>query len=423
MNYENSSDYAVELDRQDSLKQFQDSFYFPHNAKNQKNIYLCGNSLGLQTKSTRKWVSEILDAWAFRAVKGHFTGPHPWLAFHELLTEKLASVVGAHSMEVVAMNSLTVNLHLMMVSFYRPTVERNKILIEAKAFSSDVYAVSSQIRFHGFEPETSLIVAHPRQGEINIRTEDLLALIESEGDTISLILFPGVQYFTGQAFDMAKITEAGHKKGCIVGFDLAHAAGNLLLKLHDWNVDFAVWCSYKYLNAGPGAVAACFVHERYSLQFDLPRFTGWWGHDKSSRFQMPDQFCVLPGAEGWQISNPPILSMAPLLASLEQFDKAGMPALRAKSEKLTAYLDFLLRQQCDDKITIITPATSDDRGAQLSLILAGEIQQWKKVHEKLTQAGVVCDWREPNVMRVAPVPLYNRFIEVFDFVKLLQSIL
>lgn len=423
MNYENSSDYATELDRQDSLKSYRNYFHLPKNADNEKQIYFCGNSLGLQTKSTRTYMDEILDSWAQNAVKGHFTGMHPWLPYHEFLTEKLARVVGAQPIEVVAMNSLTVNLHLMMVSFYRPTAERNKILIEAQAFPSDRYAVLSQIKFHGLEASKSLIAASPREGETCIRTEDLLTLIDREGHRISLILLPGVQFYTGQAFDIAKITDAGHKKGCIVGLDLAHAAGNLLLKLHDWQVDFAVWCSYKYLNAGPGAVGGCFLHERHSLKFELPRFTGWWGHDKDSRFLMPNQFSVLPGAEGWQISNPPILSMAPLLASLELFDQAGMNALRNKSEKLTAYLEFLLLQQCRHKIAIITPTSVEARGAQLSISLAGEKPQGKKVHEQLTQAGVICDWREPNVIRVAPVPLYNRFSEVFKFVKLLQSLL
>ena len=423
MNYQNSYDYATELDGQDDLKCYRDYFHFPQTADHQKQIYFCGNSLGLQPKSTRALIDEILDAWAQYAVKGHFAGPHPWLPYHEFLTDKLARVVGAQPIEVVAMNSLTVNLHLMMVSFYRPTPERNKILIEAQAFPSDLYAVSSQIKVHGLEPSKTLIKTSPRKGEMNIRTEDLLALIEQEGEQISVILLPGVQYYTGQAFDMAKITEAGHKQGCIVGFDLAHAAGNVLLKLHDWQVDFAVWCSYKFLNAGPGAVGACFVHERHSLKFDLPRFTGWWGHDKNSRMQMPDQFSMLPGAEGWQISNPPILSMAPLLASLELFELAGMNVLRNKSEKLTGYLEFLLQQHCADKIAIITPASVEAKGAQLSLSLQGGNQQGKNIHEQLKREGVVCDWREPNVIRVAPVPFYNRYSEVFEFVKLLQAML
>ncbi len=423
MNYENTYDYAAKLDRQDKLSPYRDCFHIPQHTENKKQIYFCGNSLGLQTKSTRALLDEILDSWAENAVKGHVNGAHPWLPYHEFLTDKLASVVGAQPIEVVAMNSLTVNLHLMMVSFYRPMRERNKILIEAQAFPSDRYAVLSQIKFHGLESDNTLIEVSPRAGERTIRTDDLLTLIEREGDRISLILLPGVQYYTGQAFDMAKITEAGHKKGCLVGFDLAHAAGNLLLRLHDWQVDFAVWCSYKYLNAGPGAVGACFIHERHSLKFELPRFSGWWGQDKHSRFQMPEQFSMQAGAEGWQISNPPVLAMAPLLASLELFEQAGMSALRRKSEKLTHYLEFLLQQRCSDKMTIITPTAVEERGAQLSLSLTGEKQQGKQVYEKLAQAGVVCDWREPDVIRVAPVPLYNRFSEVYEFVKLLQSIL
>lgn len=423
MKYKDSRDYAVQLDDQDELKSFRECFYIPKDSENKPKIYFCGNSLGLQSTSTRLFVDEILDCWAEKAVEGHFSGAHPWLPYHEFLSEKTAKVVGALPEEVVTMNSLTVNLHLMMVSFYRPTATRHRILIESQAFPSDLYAVTSQIQYHGFERDHTLIEVSPRAGEINIRNQDLLSLIEREGDNIALILLPGVHYYTGQAFDMAEITRVAHNKGCIVGFDLAHAAGNLLLKLNDWQVDFAVWCSYKYLNAGPGAVAGCFVHERYRHRFDLPRFSGWWGHDKGSRFQMTGQPSVIPGAEGWQISNPPVLSMAPLLASLEQFDQAGMQALRRKSSQLTGFLEFLLQRCCADKITVITPAAEDERGAQLSLCIEGDQQQGKRVYDALALSGVICDWREPNVIRVAPVPLYNTFSEVFDFVKLLQSIL
>ncbi len=311
----------------------------------------------------------------------------------------------------------------MMVSFYRPTAERFKVLIEKDVFPSDRYAVHSQINFHGLDSADALIEVSPRTGEDNIRNDDLLDLIEREGERIALILLPGVQYYTGQAFDLAEITQAGHRKGCRVGFDLAHAVGNLPLQLHESGADFAVWCSYKYLNAGPGAVAGCFIHERHGRQSDLPRFAGWWGHDKASRFQMPDRFSALSGAEGWQISNPQILSMAPLLASLDLFEQAGMGTLRAKSERLTGYLEFLLSEECGDRASIITPASMDQRGAQLSITVRAKSAQGKRVHEKLGQAGIVCDWREPDVIRAAPVPLYNRFTDVFEFVNILKTVL
>jgi kynureninase len=312
-----------------------------------------------------------------------------------------------------------VNLHLLMVSFYRPTPERHKVLIEAQAFPSDRYAVESQIRCHGFDPDEALIEARPRQGESIIFIDDLLELIEREGERVALILWPGVQFYTGQAFALEKIAEAGHRRGCAVGFDLAHAAGNVVLSLHDSQADFAVWCSYKYLNAGPGAVAGCFVHERHAKRFDLPRFAGWWGHDKSSRFSMPPRFNPLPGAEGWQLSNPPILSLAPLLASLDLFDETGMEALRAKSEKLTGYLERLLIERCGDKVAILTPPEPSERGCQLSI----RLQDGKSIHERLIGSGITCDWREPDVIRLAPVPLYNRFVEVFDFVDSLGRML
>lgn len=423
MSFHKSRDHAFSLDEQDTLGQYRNQFYLPKHSDGTAQIYFCGNSLGLQPKATRVFIAEIMDSWAQNAVNGHFAGSHPWFSYHEFLTEKLARLVGADPLEVVAMNSLTVNLHLMMVSFYRPTRERYKILIEKYAFPSDRYAVLSQLKFHGLNPRQSLIEAAPREGESIIRKEDLMAIIDGEGDRIALILLPGVQYYTGQAFDLEQVTRFGHRKGCVVGLDLAHAAGNLTLRLHDWGVDFAVWCSYKYLNAGPGAVGGCFVHEQHSRRIDLPRFAGWWGHDKDSRFQMPDRFSVLPGAEGWQLSNPPILSMAPLLASLQLFDEAGLDTLRSKSEKLTAYLEFLLNEQCSGKLSIITPQSLKERGSQLSITLVDKQRDAKAIHEKLKGAGVICDWREPDVIRVAPVPLYNRFSEVFEFVNILHSIL
>ncbi|MGR9108049.1 MAG: kynureninase [Gammaproteobacteria bacterium] len=423
MNFDSSRNFAVQLDAQDPLKHYRERFFMPKTMEGAEKIYFCGNSLGLQPRASAERVQEVLERWAQHAVEGHFSGTHPWLPYHEFFSEKLARLLGARPSEVVAMNSLTVNLHLMMVSFYRPDAERYKILIESQAFPSDRYAVLSQINFHGLDPADALIQAATRPGEQVLRSEDLLEWIEREGRNIALILLPGVQYYTGQFLDCAAITECGHRKGCTVGFDLAHAVGNLPLRLHDWQVDFAVWCSYKYLNAGPGAIGGCFVHERHGRHFQGPRFTGWWGHDKSSRFQMPDQFVALTGAEGWQLSNPPILSSAPLLASLDLFDEAGMAALRAKSEKLTAYLEFLLRSRCGSKVSVITPTASAERGCQLSLQLKQSPEENKRTHQKLLDREFVCDWREPDVIRVAPVPLYNRFAEVFDFVECLKSLL
>jgi kynureninase len=410
---------AESLDREDPLGAWRERFHIPRRETGEEEIYFCGNSLGLQPRSAGRYVQEALEAWAQMGVRGHFEGGHPWLPYHEFATEKLARSMGALPLEVAAMNSLTANLHLLMVSFYRPTPERHKILIEAHAFPSDRYAVESQIRLHGFDPDESLIEATARPGESILRMDDLRELIEREGESIALILWPGVQFYTGQAFALEKIADAGHRKGCAVGFDLAHAAGNLVLNLHDSQADFAVWCSYKYLNAGPGAVAGCFVHARHARRFDLPRFAGWWGHDKSSRFAMPPRFNPLPGAEGWQLSNPPILSLAPLLASLDLVDEAGMEALRAKSEKLTGYLERLLIERCGDKVAILTPSEPADRGCQLSI----RLQDGARIHERLIASGIICDWREPDVIRVAPVPLYNRFAEVFDFVDRLQRML
>ena len=321
------------------------------------------------------------------------------------------------------MNTLTVNLHFMMVSFYRPTTSRHKIVIERPAFPSDRYAVESQIRFHGFDPITSLLEVGPRDGESTVRMEDLEACIQTEGSTIALLLLPGVNYYSGQVFDMAALTRLGHAQGCQVGFDLAHAAGNIPLRLHDWNADFAVWCTYKYLNGGPGSVAGCFVHDRHRDWTDKPRLAGWWGHDKGSRFRMGPDFVPIPGAEGWQVSNAPILSMAPVLASLGLFEEAGMPALRAKSERLTSYLAFLVGEMLGSHVEILTPLESAERGCQLSLRVRRARGDQRRVFEALGANGVVCDWREPDVIRVAPVPLYNRFEDVFEFVSVLKGAL
>jgi kynureninase len=403
---------------EDSLKDYREKFYIPK--RNDKEVrYFAGNSLGLQPKNVKNYIDEELKDWEIMAVNGHFQAKRPWKYYHELLTEETAGVVGAETNEVVNMNSLTVNLNLMMVSFYRPTKERYKILTESKAFPSDIYAITSQIKYHGYDPDDSLIYAEPREGEDNIRTEDITELIEREGDKIALILFAGVNYYTGQAFDIKKITEEGHRKGCIAAFDLAHAAGNIILKLHEWDVDFAIWCSYKYLNAGPGAVGGAFVHNRFSKSFDLPRFTGWWGHRKDTRFLMPAAFEPSEGIEGWQISNPPILQMAALKASLDLFSAAGMERLREKSIKLTGLMEKLINEKkknSDMKIDIITPSDPEERGCQLSL---RTYENGRDIHKRLLDNGIICDWREPDVIRAAPVPMYNTFEDTEEFVRVM----
>lgn len=415
--FEASPAFADKMDTTDVLKCFREKFFLPKMADGSDAIYFTGNSLGLQPIKTREYVDQELEDWKRLAVEGHLHAKNPWLPYHEFLTEQMARVVGAKPIETVVMNSLTVNLHLMMVSFYRPDGKRNKIVIEKGAFPSDQYAIKSQLKFHGIG---ELVELTPRDGESTLRTEDIIETIEREGDSIALVLLGGVNYYTGQAFDMRSITEAGHRVGAVVGFDLAHAAGNLELHLHDWDVDFAVWCSYKYLNAGPGAVAGAFIHERHANSFDLPRFVGWWGHDKATRFLMGPDFDPIPGAEGWQISNPPIFQMAALRASLEIFDEATMPRLRAKSETLTSYLEFLLREIGDDRITVITPADRSERGCQLSIRVS---DAGKSLFEAITERGVFADWREPDAIRVAPVPLYNSFADVFAFAEILKSCL
>lgn len=362
-------------------------------------------------------MQELTD-WKNLGVEGHFHGKHPWMPYHEFVAENAAYVVGAKPSEVVMMNGLTANLHLMMVSFYRPTKTRYKILIEYTPFPSDIYAVQSQAKFHGFDPADAIIKMKPRDGEHTLRQEDIEEVIAREGQGIALILLGGVHYYTGQFFDIARITEAGHKLGCMVGFDLAHAAGNVLLKLHDWNVDFACWCSYKYLNAGPGAVAGAFVHERHAKSFDLPRFAGWWGNDKSVRFKMGPQFQPMTGAEGWQLSNPPIFALAPARVSLDIFREAGMDNLRSKSTQLTAYLEYLLHNLKLGSLKIMTPANDAERGCQLSITVQ---DNGRGVFDALQKAGVVCDWREPDCIRVAPVPLYNSFSDVYRFVEIFKG--
>jgi kynureninase len=410
MQFQNTRNFAQQLDLQDELRSFRSEFYFPQHEGNDV-IYLTGNSLGLQPKSAMAALQTELNDWAKFGVEGHFQGTNPWFHYHKFFSESAANVVGALPSEVVVMNNLTVNLHLMMVSFYRPTKERYKIIMEAGAFPSDQYAMESQVKFHGYRYEDAVIEVSPRAGEYALRTEDILDVIENNRDSVALVMFSGVQYYTGQAFDIEAITKAAHASGAIAGFDLAHAAGNLKLNLHDWQVDFAVWCSYKYLNSGPGGVSGVFVHEKHGENPDLPRFAGWWGHREDVRFKMQKGFIPEKGAAGWQLSNAPVLSMAVHKASLEIFDRAGMDRLVAKSKLLTGYLEFVLKDVSarNDSIslTVITPS---ERGCQLS-VLAGS--NARKLFDYLTQNGVVADWREPEVIRMAPVPLYNSFEDIY----------
>lgn len=409
-----------EMDASDPPMAFRGRFHFPEPKCGIEPIYLTGNSLGLMPKTARAYVDQELEDWERLAVAGHLNAIHPWLPYHEFLTDQMAAVIGAKPVETVVMNSLTVNLHLLMVSFYKPTPDRYKIIIEKGAFPSDQYAVESQIKFHGFETSKALIELAPRKGESLLRTDDIVATIEREDDTIALVLLGGVNYYTGQAFDMKTITEAGRRAGAVVGFDLAHAAGNIELKMHDWNVDFAAWCSYKYLNGGPGAVGGAFVHERHAREFGLPRFAGWWGHDKETRFLMGPEFKPLTGAEGWQISNPPILQMAALRASLEIFDEVGMDALAQKSRRLTGYLESLINEIADERLSIVTPRDPAERGCQLSIRVKDAD---RSLHERVVAKGVYADWREPDVIRVAPVPLYNSFADVARFSEILKECL
>ena len=403
----------------DDFPGYRDRFHLPVQPDGTPYLYLCGNSLGLQPKSTRNALDQELTDWANYGVEGHFHAKNPWMPYHELLTEQMARVVGAKPIETVVMNTLSVNLHLMMVSFYRPTPQRYKILIEYDAFPSDKYAVASQLKFHGYDPAEGLIELHARDGEECLRMDDIRQIIEEQGDEIALVLIGNPNYYTGQFFDMKQITEWGHARGCTVGFDCAHGAGNRPLELHATGCDFAVWCSYKYLNSGPGSLAGCFVHERHAHRADLPRFTGWWGHNPDTRFGMRDGFDPMPGAEGWQLSNPPILSMAAIKASLEIFEEAGIDRLREYSIRLTGYLEQLLDRLDTDRLRIITPRDPEQRGCQLSIQVVGAD---KSLFDRLTATGVIADWREPDVIRVAPAPLYNTFEEMEEFVRRLEGI-
>jgi len=414
----NSSKFAEEMDQNDPMRRFRSKFHLPIKKNGEPYVYLCGNSLGLQPRSTREAIEQELKDWENYGVEGHFHAKNPWMPYHEFLTNAMANLVGAKPLEVVVMNTLSVNLHLMMVSFYQPTKKRSKILIEFDAFPSDKYAVESQIKFHGFDPKECLIELKAREGEELIRMEDIEKVIEEQGAEIALIMIGNTNYYTGQFFDMKKITELGHAKGCKVGFDCAHGAGNVELNLHDSGADFAVWCSYKYINSGPGSLGGCFVHERHSNDNSLPKFAGWWGHNKDTRFGMRDGFDPILGVESWQLSNPPILSMAAILASLKIFEEAGISNLRKKAIQLTSYLEFLVDKINDDRVKIITPRDPKERGSQLSIQVKSAD---KSLFDKISEKGVIADWREPDVIRIAPVALYNSYMDVFRFAKILKD--
>ncbi len=423
MRYEPTLDFAKAQDAADPLRAYRDRFHFP-SLGTRELVYFTGHSLGLQPKTVRAAVELELDEWAQYGVEGHFQSTNPWYSYHELLTPPMAAIVGAKESEVVCMNSLTTNLHLLFVSFYRPEKTRYKIISEAKMFPSDRYLLETQVRFHGFDPDDAIVEVAPREGEKLIREDDILAAIEANADELALVFFGGVNYFTGQLFSMPRLTQAAHAVGAIAGFDLAHAAGNVPLSLHEWDVDFAAWCSYKYLNSSPGNVGAIFVHERHGQNLELPRFGGWWGHDKASRFQMKNGFQPMAGAEGWQLSNAPILGMAAMKASLEVFAEAGMPALRAKSEQLTGYLEYTVGLLADEfpdaDIKMITPSDPNQRGCQISIDVVG---RERKLFDDMIAAGVIADFREPCVIRMAPVPLYNSFEDVFTFGKVMRELL
>jgi len=412
--YQNTLAYAKAEDSKDALHRFREKFHIPKDASGNELVYLCGNSLGLQPKSTQKYIQEELNDWANLGVEGHTEAKHPWMPYHEFLTESMAKIVGAKPSEVVIMNTLTTNLHLLMVSFYRPTKTKYKIVIESDAFPSDKYAVESQLKFHDFDPKDALIQWKPRNGEEVCRLEDLESILKEQGDQIALLLIGTTNYYTGQSFPIKKITQLGHKYNCIVGFDLAHGVGNIQPDLHNSGADFAAWCTYKYLNSGPGSLGGLFVHEKHDNDPKLKRFAGWWGHNKKTRFNMRQEFDAITGAEGWQLSNPPILSMAAIRASLDIFEEAGFENVIEKSKKLTGFLEFLLHNLQDSRIKIITPANPEERGCQLSIAVKNAD---KSLHTKLTNAGVISDWREPDVIRVAPAPLYNSFEDVFVMVE------
>ena len=409
MIYENSLSFVEKLDQSDPLRSYREKFHYPKNKNGNEVLYLCSNSLGLQPKTAKALVEKELNVWGKDGVLGQHGR---WEKFHERLIHPSARLVGAKPSEVVVMNALTVNIHLLLISFYQPTKTRNKIMIEKGAFPSDQYAVESQIRLHGFNPKECLVELAPRNGEKILRTDDILKTIDENADELCTILLGGVNYYTGQAFDMKAITEAGKSVGAFVGFDLAHAAGNLLLNLHEWNVDFAAWCSYKYLCAGPGAPSGIFIHERHH-DWDGSRLAGWWGQNKQTRFEMGPEFDPIQTAEGWQISNSPVMGMTTLLASMEIFEEAGMKVIREKGIEITGYLEYLIQNSLPN-VTIITP---NERGCQLSLVVPGG----RKVFDTISEKSIICDWREPDVIRIAPHPLFNTFLDIFCFVEILKK--
>lgn len=419
MSFENSLDFALHLDHNDPLQSYRDQFIFPqHQGKDV--IYFTGNSLGLQPKQTKSYIDEVVSDWASLAVEGHFKAEKPWWDYHERFSEALSKVVGAKPSEVSVMNTLTVNLHLLMISFYRPTKQRFKIICEEKAFPSDQYMIASQVRFHGYDPKEAIIEIKKREGEHNFRTSDVLKTIEAVGDECALVLIGGVNYYTGQVFDMKTITEAGKKAGAFVGWDLAHAVGNVSLQLHDWGVDFASWCSYKYMNSGPGSASGYFVNEKYHGNKEIPRLEGWWGHTKQERFLMAPEFIPEPDANAWQISNAPILSLAPYLSSLDMFSKVGMEAITKKRNKIVSYLEFVLKDianKTNSNFEIITPTNQEERGTQLSVFLHN---YGRELFDYLMENGVFVDWREPNVIRLAPAPLYTSYEDIFKFGEILK---
>ena len=423
MTFQNTREFAQSLDAQDELRKYRDEFHFPH-VNGKQVIYFTGNSLGLQPKRTKTYVDEVMSDWANLAVEGHFYADKPWWDYQERFAVPLSEIVGAKPTEVGVMNTLTVNLHLLMVSFYNPTPNKYKIICEEKAFPSDQYMFQSQVKFHGFDPKEAIVEIKRREGEANIRLEDVLAKIEEVGSELALVLIGGVNYYTGQVFDMKTITAAGQKHGAYVGWDLAHAAGNIKLDLHDWNVDFAAWCSYKYMNSGPGNASGFFVHEKHHNDKELKRFAGWYGHNKERRFKMEPDFDPVHGADGWQISNLPILSLAPYLASVEMFAEVGMDKLIAKRNLITSYLEFVLHE-IDKELEgadfeILTPANQEERGCQLSVYLHG---QGRELFEKLMKNGVITDWREPNVIRLAPAPFYCSFEDMYEFGQILKELI
>lgn len=411
----NTLSYAQKMDQADPLRKFRDEFHIPKTADGKQQLYFAGHSLGLMPKRASDFVNQELSAWAKYGVEGHFLGSHPWVHYHEFITESFAKLVGAKNSEVVAMNTLTVNLHLMMVSFYKPTKTRFKILIENNSFPSDKYAVDSQARFHGFDPKNTIIELKPGPDGLTVSEESILETIRKHGSELSLIMLGNCNYLSGQKFDMEKIVKAGHAVGAVVGFNLAHGAGNLAVKLHDWNVDFAMWCTYKYINSGPGGLAGAFVHERHLGKKDIPRFEGWWGHDKESRFKMGPDFQPLPTSEAWQLSNPPIFQLASLRAAMELFDEAGIDNLRKKGDHLTSYFEWLIQQNLSSDIQIITPK---ERGSMLCLKFKSSPKAW---FDKMMHAGAIVDFREPYIIRATPVPLYNNYEDVFKLVSLMKE--